>query len=452
MHLHASTSIQDSKGGRDVLHVDIDGNRGPVVCAAQMNPISSSSGMMDGRYAGLVGHTGPVSALALSQTQGSSIIVQQPVLASASEDGTVKIWDIDSRSVVRTVDALPLLESTATAAAAAAASDDGSNVAANDGPAAICFAWNSSDLLYVSVGASLLLCDLRSSDSRPWVHVFDAADDINKIDAHWNGSYVALADDSGSVHVLETAATPHKPYRKLRKAHTNIATSVCFRPKRPWQLWSSSMDYSVIHWDYSKGSISESYKYDPLPQTNIESDSLFAQGLNPPFGYDLKFNSTGNTCVVALGDGSIDCIQWNSDDHGSRLSKKASQSLRKANRSTVCRQRLSGPHAWSATAVSFAPKLEQSNDAMDMFVSASIDGSVALWSVPPTSSGTTVSEDAAPPLPPLRSTIKLAQKINTVVALDTSESRVLVAVGSTAKSGARTAVDAFEIELACLDL
>ncbi|KAH9248674.1 hypothetical protein BASA81_013657 [Batrachochytrium salamandrivorans] len=304
------------------------------------------------------------------------------------------------------------------AAAAAAASDDGSNGAANDGPAAICFAWNSSDLLYVSVGASLLLCDLRSSDSRPWVHVFDAADDINKIDAHWNGSYVALADDSGSVHVLETAATPHKPYRKLRKAHTNIATSVCFRPKRPWQLWSSSMDYSVIHWDYSKGSISESYKYDPLPQTNIESDSLFAQGLNPPFGYDLKFNSTGNT----------------------------------SNRSTVCRQRLSGPHAWSATAVSFAPKLEQSNDAMDMFVSASIDGSVALWSVPPTSSGTTVSEDAAPPLPPLRSTIKLPQKINTVVALDTSESRVLVAVGGTAKSGARTAVDAFEIELACLDL
>ncbi|KAH6582616.1 hypothetical protein BASA60_001861 [Batrachochytrium salamandrivorans] len=435
MHLHASTSIQDSKGGRDVLHVDIDGNRGPVVCAAQMNPISSSSGMMDGRYAGLVGHTGPVSALALSQTQGSSIIVQQPVLASASEDGTVKIWDIDSRSVVRTVDALPLLESTATAAAAAA--------------------------LVMTAATSLLMMVLQPYalhgipliySIRPWVHVFDAADDINKIDAHWNGSYVALADDSGSVHVLETAATPHKPYRKLRKAHTNIATSVCFRPKRPWQLWSSSMDYSVIHWDYSKGSISESYKYDPLPQTNIESDSLFAQGLNPPFGYDLKFNSTGSTCVVALGDGSIDCIQWNSDDHGSRLSKKASQSLRKANRSTVCRQRLSGPHAWSATAVSFAPKLEQSNDAMDMFVSASIDGSVALWSVPPTSSGTTVSEDAAPPLPPLRSTIKLPQKINTVVALDTSESRVLVAVGGTAKSGARTAVDAFEIELACLDL
>ncbi|KAH6593373.1 hypothetical protein BASA61_004319 [Batrachochytrium salamandrivorans] len=388
MHLHASTSIQDSKGGRDVLHVDIDGNRGPVVCAAQMNPISSSSGMMDGRYAGLVGHTGPVSALALSQTQGSSIIVQQPVLASASEDGTVKIWDIDSRSVVRTVDALPLLESTATAAAAAAASDDGSNVAANDGPAAICFAWNSSDLLYVSVGASLLLCDLRSSDSRPWVHVFDAADDINKIDAHWNGSYVALADDSGSVHVLETAATPHKPYPNRKNM---IALSTTDRVDCNQRMFPSKATMAAVVEQHGlfcdslgllKGSISESYN-----TTNIESDSLFAQGLNPPFGYDLKFNSTGSTCVVALGDGSIDCIQWNSDDHGSRLSKKASQSLRKANRSTVCRQRLSGPHAWSATAVSFAPKLEQSNDAMDMFVSASIDGSVALWSVPPTSSG-----------------------------------------------------------------
>ncbi|KAJ1332429.1 hypothetical protein BSLG_008731 [Batrachochytrium salamandrivorans] len=422
-----------------------------------MNPISSSSGMMDGGYAGLVGHTGPVSALALSQTQGSSIIVQQPVLASASEDGTVKIWDIDSRSVVRTVDALPLLESTATAAAAAAASDDGSNGAANDGPAAICFAWNSSDLLYVSVGASLLLCDLRSSDSRPWVHVFDAADDINKIDAHWNGSYVALADDSGSVHVLETAATPHKPYRKLRKAHTNVMVAITYSNRKNMIALSTTdrvdCNQRMFPSKATMAAVVEQHGlFYPLPQTNIEADSLFAQGLNPPFGYDLKFNSTGNTCVVALGDGSIDCIQWNSDDHGSRLSKKASQSLRKANRSTVCRQRLSGPHAWSATAVSFAPKLEQSNDAMDMFVSASIDGSVALWSVPPTSSGTTASEDAAPPLPPLRSTIKLAQKINTVVALDTSESRVLVAVGGTAKSGARTAVDAFEIELACLDL
>ncbi|KAJ8331358.1 hypothetical protein QVD99_001641 [Batrachochytrium dendrobatidis] len=374
----------------------------------------------------LAGHTEPVSALTQS--------LQSSIIASASEDSTVRIWDMTTLQTTKILYP-PTPQSSPTTKVDSCSDDDEC-----DGPVAISFAANSPNLIFAAVGSSLVLGDLRlNGASNSWQQLFSASENINKISVHSNGLHVGLADDSGSVYVLETAKIPYKPYRKIRKVHTNIATSVCFRPKKSWEIWSGSMDYSVIQWDYSRGSVLNHYQHDPLVQPNLAADNPFAQGLNPPFVYDTAFNSMGNTFIAALGDGSIDWMHW-------PTTKSQSRSTRKTKQAQYIQERLVGPHAWSVTSVSF----ENGNDKPNTFVSGCIDGSVALWNLQNATNGFTTDE-LETHAPKSVNSVKMPYKVNTVMMLEsTNESKAVVAVGGTAKHKAKHAMDAFAIDLVSL--
>eukprot|EP00842_Homolaphlyctis_polyrhiza_P005570 jgi/Hompol1/6013/HPOL_001464-RA len=121
------------------------------------------------------------------------------------------------------------------------------------------------------------------SETNAPVTVFAAQDTINSIDINDAGTNIAIADDSGRIHVLD--ASTYQPLRKFRSVHENIATCVKFRSKRTWEVWSAGMDYTVIQWDFSKGSILQQYRY------GIHAYSIFFFTLSS-IRYKLTFKMT----------------------------------------------------------------------------------------------------------------------------------------------------------------
>lgn len=96
--------------------------------------------------------------------------------------------------------------------------------------------------LYVSHGDAVSVFDPRNLKAP--VEDFQGAgeEEINALALNETGSSLAVADDSGAVRILEIPGG--KVCRSLRR-HTNICSSVAFRPQRPNNLVSVGLDMQV---------------------------------------------------------------------------------------------------------------------------------------------------------------------------------------------------------------
>ena len=96
--------------------------------------------------------------------------------------------------------------------------------------------------LYAAHGETVSVLDPR--DLRGVVTAIPGAgeEEINCVAVSEDGAFLAVADDSGAVRVLDLAEG--KVCRTLRR-HTNICSSVAFRPKRPGSLLSAGLDMQV---------------------------------------------------------------------------------------------------------------------------------------------------------------------------------------------------------------
>ena len=65
-------------------------------------------------------------------------------------------------------------------------------------------------------------------------------DEIGHLAINTKGNFLALADDTGAVTVIDVVA--NKAFRTIRQAHSNICSSVAFRRHRPWELLSGGLD------------------------------------------------------------------------------------------------------------------------------------------------------------------------------------------------------------------
>ena len=66
------------------------------------------------------------------------------------------------------------------------------------------------------------------------------------------GATLAIADDGGSVHVVDAAT--HVLQKVLRGAHAgSLCSAVAFRPRRPWELLSGGLDARLARWDFARG-------------------------------------------------------------------------------------------------------------------------------------------------------------------------------------------------------
>lgn len=140
------------------------------------------------------------------------------LLASGSEGGEVNVWSQDGTIIGRLI--LPGEEVTTSVA----------------------FSPVAPGQLYVSHGDRVSVLDPRNLKSP--VEEFGGAgeEEINALALNEMGTALAVADDSGAVRVLELPGG--KVCRTLRR-HTNICSSVAFRPHRPNNLLSAGLDMQV---------------------------------------------------------------------------------------------------------------------------------------------------------------------------------------------------------------
>ena len=61
------------------------------------------------------------------------------------------------------------------------------------------------------------------------------------------GDLLAAADDSGQVAVVSMVS--HALVKTLKRQHTNIASTVAWRPNRAGEVLSAGLDSRVIAWD-----------------------------------------------------------------------------------------------------------------------------------------------------------------------------------------------------------
>lgn len=142
----------------------------------------------------------------------------EALLASGSEGGEVTVWSQEGTIIGRLT--LP-------------GEEDSTSVV---------FSPTAPGHLYVSHGDTVTVLDPRSLKAP--VEQFKGAgeEEINALALNETGSALAVADDSGAVRVLELPGG--KVCRTLRR-HTNICSSVAFRPHRPNNLVSAGLDMQV---------------------------------------------------------------------------------------------------------------------------------------------------------------------------------------------------------------
>ncbi len=67
------------------------------------------------------------------------------------------------------------------------------------------------------------------------------------------GALLAAADDAGHVALVELPSG--KLLRTLKRQHTNIVSSVAWRPNKSAELLSAGLDSRVVAWDAPNGRV-----------------------------------------------------------------------------------------------------------------------------------------------------------------------------------------------------
>lgn len=144
--------------------------------------------------------------------------VPDGLLASGAEGGGVTVWNQEGSVIGRV------------------------SFPGDEDSTSVVFSPAAPSQLYVSHGATVSLLDPRNLKGH--VEEFQGAgeEEINALALNEMGSALALADDSGAVRVL--TLPEGKVCRTLRR-HTNICSSVAFRPHRPNNLVSAGLDMQV---------------------------------------------------------------------------------------------------------------------------------------------------------------------------------------------------------------
>ncbi|XP_060902817.1 WD repeat-containing protein 53 [Labrus mixtus] len=200
------------------------------------------------------------------------------LLASGSEGGEVTVWSQEGTVVGRL--ALP----------------------GEDDCTSVVFGHAAPGHLYVSHGDAVSVLDPRNLKGP--VEEFQGAgeEEINALTVNETGSALAVADDSGAVRVLELPGG--KVCRTLRR-HTNICSSVAFRPQRPNNLLSAGLDMQVMLWGLQKTRPLWISNLQDVAEEEDDHQQRPGQLFNPPLVHCVSVASCGNVVGCAAEDGRV---------------------------------------------------------------------------------------------------------------------------------------------------
>lgn len=155
--------------------------------------------------------------------------------------------------------------------------------------------------LFISVDSSLILYDHHDL-ATPTETCRYNSEEINQILINTSCDYLLSADDSGDVSVIDISAIAtggkSKLYKKCKRHHTNICSSVTFHPSKHWEMVSGGLDCQLVLWDYSRGR--------RLASLNMQGKGGAGYMVNPPMVHSVC-GLGGNRPVIAagLGNGSV---------------------------------------------------------------------------------------------------------------------------------------------------
>jgi WD40 repeat protein len=89
-------------------------------------------------------------------------------------------------------------------------------------------------------------------------------DEINDLALSYNGSYLAAADDSGELKIIDLRT--QELHKTLRSVHDNICAAVAYRPHHPWEVLSGGLDSKLVRWNLATGR--------PLRSWNITTEEV----------------------------------------------------------------------------------------------------------------------------------------------------------------------------------
>lgn len=207
--------------------------------------------------------------------------------------------------------------------------------------------------LYVSHGDAVSVLDPRNLKGP--VEEFQGAgeEEINALALNETGSALAVADDSGAVRVLELPGG--KVCRTLRR-HTNICSSVAFRPHRPNNLLSAGLDMQVMLWGLQKTRPLWTLNLQDVAEDEGDHQQRPGQLFNPPLVHCVSVASCGNILGCAAEDGRVHLMRIGS---GSKLEQQGAVKA----------------HSQGASQAHFVSFLSHPH----WLVTGGNDGRVALW-------------------------------------------------------------------------
>ncbi|KAM9973680.1 hypothetical protein ACTFIW_010797 [Dictyostelium discoideum] len=219
---------------------------------------------------------------------------KKEIIASGSDDCTVRIWDLNTNKSIQSI------------------VDGFQGNPVNN----VCF--DQDFTLYCSYDNIIVSFDLRQPNvilkEFNTQYKFNT-EEINQLSFDSKYQYLAACDDSGQTKIIDV--TKNKLVESLNKKHTNIATGCVFRPNSKNELITSSMDFSIIHWDFLKAKVlhRDTFKEGSLPQNISKSQQQQQQQqqettepnrmLNPPFVTSVDCSNNSKYVAISMGDGTI---------------------------------------------------------------------------------------------------------------------------------------------------
>ncbi|GMH45762.1 hypothetical protein BSKO_13725 [Bryopsis sp. KO-2023] len=220
---------------------------------------------------------GHCASVLCCKIQGESNIV-----ASGAEDGSICLFDIESGALITRCAEFPEPDVTS-----------------------IAFHPSESHRVFTACGAEVVEFDTRAmptnfSDGTVKRYPF-SAEEINGIDIHASGNYLAAADDSGDIMVIDL--NRGASLQRLHGIHTNIASSTLFSRYSDDEVLSGGLEGKLICWDFKNGACIWSRKMGGEEEVQM---------LNPPMvhSFDMPGGKVEDQLwpgltAAARGDGVI---------------------------------------------------------------------------------------------------------------------------------------------------
>uniref|UniRef100_A0A1D1XJ43 WD repeat-containing protein 53 n=1 Tax=Anthurium amnicola TaxID=1678845 RepID=A0A1D1XJ43_9ARAE len=214
------------------------------------------------------------------------------LIASSGEDGCICWFDLRCKNVLSTMDV------------------------GNKPVTSLCFKAGNEDVFYASSGSEVVGFDIHMASSWKRLETYNYnKEEINQIDFSPKSSFLAAADDSGDIKIIDVRQ--QCLYKTLRAIHTNICSTVQFLSWNPWSVITGGLDSQLVAWDFSKGRSQNILDFG-LPSFGT-NESISGQCFNPPFVHSIAISEadavTGldKVCAVARGDGMVEVIDIESE-------------------------------------------------------------------------------------------------------------------------------------------